>query len=882
MAELASCEDITGLRLRLRANGYRPVPIAGAHLGVKGAGKRPLMKAWETVCADADDVEITRWAKAQINCQNTGLLCGGLIGVDIDVLDDALAEKLAQLAMEKLGPTPLRRIGRAPKLLLAYRSAINFAKIQTAEIMMLEGPVARVEILATGQQFVAFGTHPETRAPYHWPDASPLEIRFDDLPAVDETACREYVRLAERMIRDAGGMTREEEKSRDRQGRIIAGLKQNGPPSRELIEEALAHVANDDLSYDSWIRVGLALYAALGSAGRDLWESWSAQSSKNEPVFTAGKWDSFAGVRSITAGTLFWLARQNGWRANVAQGNAGRGSSFATPSNVSGNGVAVSGDNDGRPVIRIRNGFLHVAVDQGEGALLQRGLEFYQRGNLVVRPTMTAIAVSGGREVRAQRLVNVKAHHMSEAFNKAASWMRFDKREGEWVKTDCSLRIAETYLAREGQWRLPVLTGVINCPTLRADGSILDQPGYDLRTGLLYDPQEGVFPLLSRAPERDEAMRALDFLLEVVATFPFVSDADRSVALSAILTTLIRRSLPTAPLHGFNAPTAGTGKSMLVDMASLVATGSLAAVIAQGKTEEEMEKRLGAALIAGDQLISIDNCESALGGELLCQCLTQQSLKVRILGKSINAETPCNAAMFATGNNLTLSGDMTRRALRCTLDAGVERPELRRFDQDPLALIAGNRGDYVAAALTVLLAFHAAGRPQQRDPLGSFVEWSRWVRDSLIWLGQADPCDTMEQLREADPKLEALMTVLEQWHSVVGFERVTVRELIEKATAQQQNYFGRNDFIHPEFRESLLAVAGDGGAVNGARLGKWIAANQNRIVHDRRIVSAGVSAGRQRWRVESLGRGDRASDHPVTNITKFLDKVTNASINYQT
>lgn len=111
-----------------------------------------------------------------------------------------------------------------------------------------------------------------------------------------------------------------------------------------------------------------------------------------------------------------------------------------------------------------------------------------------------------------------------------------------------------------------------------------------------------------------------------------------------------------------------------------------------------MEKRLGSTLIAGDVMIAIDNCEEPLGGGLLCQAMTQTSLKVRILGSSINAEVPSNATVFATGNNLTLAGDMTRRAIRATLDAGVERLELR--------------------------AFHIAGRPSQTVPLGSCTAWS--------------------------------------------------------------------------------------------------------------------------------------------------------------
>lgn len=848
-APAAELEDPTELRLQLHRHGYRPVPVLGAHVAMKAAGKRPMMKGWETVCASADEAEIARWTRAQRNCTNTGLLCGTLVGIDVDVLDHQHAHRVTCIATEMLGMTPACRIGRAPKILLIFRTDEPFDKIQTPEFHMLDGTVARVEILATGQQFVAFGIHPDTKAPYYWPECSPLDVPLHALPPVTKDRCAAFIAAAEKYLRKVGGYSTADRREIEREGRKAAGLKRNQAPSRELVEEAVAHIPNDDLPYDDWIKVGLALYAALGPEGRDLWEGWSARADKNDPEYTAEKWDSFSSVRSVTVGTLFWLARQNGWRAERVE--RVRTSRARSPEGQD----ADDDDEDGRPVIRIFAGFLHRAVDMAEGALMQAGLGYYQRGSMVVRPAMVPVAVSDGRTVDAPRLVDVKAHHMAEAFTRAANWKRFDKREGEWLSTDCPHRIAETFLAREGQWRLPVLTGIINCPTLRADGSILDLPGYDAQTGLLFDPQDVQFPALPRDPDRDMALRALAYLKDLISTFPFVTEGDRAVALSAILTALVRRSLPTAPLHGFNAPTAGTGKSMLVDLASLIATARPAPVIAQGKSEEEMEKRLGAALIAGDVLIAIDNCEEPLGGELLCQTMTQTSLKVRILGKSVNAEVPSNAAIFATGNNLTFEGDMTRRALRATLDAGVERPELRAFDRDPLAMVSERRGDYVSAGLTVLRAFHVAGRPQQRAPLGSFTDWSRWIRDALIWLGEADPCDTMEELRGADPKLEALTSVLEGWREVIGLQPASVRDVIERATEQRPQLYGRAEFVHPEFREALLRVAGEGGAINGRRLGKWIGSHQNRIVGGLRLINAGVSAGHTRWQLQHAEPG---------------------------
>jgi len=263
--------------------------------------------------------------------------------------------------------------------------------------------------------------------------------------------------------------------------------------------------------------------------------------------------------------------------------------------------------------------------------------------------------------------------------------------------------------------------------------------------------------------------------------------------------------------------------------------------------------------LTGEATIAIDNCEEALGGELLCQTMTQTSLKVRILGKSINAEVPSNSAVFATGNNLKFQGDMTRRAIRATLDPGVERPELRSFKRKPLVMVKEARGDYVAAGLTVLRAFFVAGRPEQRTPLGSFEDWSSWVRDALIWLGEADPCQTMEDMRGADPKLESLTTVLEQWHAVIGEAPISVRELIDRAAEQRPQMFGKAEFVHPELRESLLVVAGEGGAINSRRLGKWIGANQNRIVGGRKIVGATVSAGNARWQIQGAATGGARS-----------------------
>ena len=505
---------------------------------------------------------------------------------------------------------------------------------------------------------------------------------------------------------------------------------------------------------------------------------------------------------------------------------------------------------DRRPTIRIVPGGMPGCVDRAEQALLDAGLGIYQRGAFLVRPGWVRVEVADGRSVLAQRIIPIGDHALMEAMTAAARWERFDGRSGEYAPMDAPMKVVKAYKDRVGHWRLPVLTALTNAPLLRADGSLWATPGYDAASGLLYDPCGVEFPGIPERPSEEDAAAALELLRGLVATFPFVGAADRAVALSAMLTACARRSLRTAPMHAFTAPTAGSGKSKLVDLCSVIATGREAGVISQGKAEEEMEKRLGALLLAGEQVVAIDNCEAQLGGEFLCQVLTQPVVRARILGRSEAPELPSAAFVTATGNNLVLTSDLPRRAVLCRLDPQCERPELRRFAREPVAVAKAGRARYLAAALTVLRAFVVAGRPRMSDPLGSFEEWSGWVRDALLWLGEADPCGTMEEVRSQDPKLDALNAVVTHWREAIGTARVTVRDIIQRAIGSDGHSWER-EFSHSEFREALLTVAGEGGAVNGRRLGKWLAANRGRIVAGRRIVQAGLNAGTMTWKLEA-------------------------------
>ena len=162
------------------------------------------------------------------------------------------------------------------------------------------------------------------------------------------------------------------------------------------------------------------------------------------------------------------------------------------------------------------------------------------------------------------------------------------------------------------------------------------------------------------SPSRADAVAALGRLKEVIEDFPFVDMPSRSVALSAMLTVVCRKSMRTAPLHGFTAPTMGTGKSLIADVVAALGTGRDAPVMSQGATEEEDEKRLLSVLMQGDPVVVIDNVTRPVTGDALCSILTSETWQNRKLGTNDQIRVPTQTLFIANGNNLQFREDRRR------------------------------------------------------------------------------------------------------------------------------------------------------------------------------------------------------------------------------
>jgi len=289
---------------RLIANGYSILPIAP---GTKKPGRYRSgvwgeFPGWPQYAErQPTELEVATWSKWP--GAGIGVVGGSVAAVDIDIVDDPdLALQIEHLCREHLGDSPALRIGRAPKRLLVYRATTPFKGIKRHPI----------EVLCAGQQFVAYAVHPDTGAPYVWPEEGLADLDIDSLPEISEEQAHAFLDAAMALIPEHLRPVRLETGPSNK---TAAGLAQEG--TLPAIKSALAWLPNADLDYDSWMRVGMALKGALGAAGADLFASWSAQAGKNVPAFTDKSWASFKPT-SIGAGTIYHMAMERGWKPDAA------------------------------------------------------------------------------------------------------------------------------------------------------------------------------------------------------------------------------------------------------------------------------------------------------------------------------------------------------------------------------------------------------------------------------------------------------------------------------------------------------------------------------------------------------------------------------------
>jgi len=498
---------------------------------------------------------------------------------------------------------------------------------------------------------------------------------------------------------------------------------------------------------------------------------------------------------------------------------------------------------------------------------LEADEKLFQRNHQLVQVVRSSEARKSDpvkRELGSPLIRSVQAPTLRELLTCVVQWRAFKHRSGQATveKAHPPAWSVNAILAR-GQWEgIRHLLGVVEVPTLRADGSAIEQAGYDEATGLLYVPS-GDFPSLPKNPTQKDAEDAADLLLEIVRDFPFKT-GHNVVFLAGLLTAIGRFLIDgPVPLFLFEANTSGAGKTLLCDIIAMITTGRPMTRTGYYHDAVETDKQITSTALAGDSVVLFDNIENGgrFGNSALDRALTGRTWRGRLLGK--NEMTPpldLTTVFFASGNNLALVGDVVRRIVNGRLESPEERPEERTgfaisacqcgCRGDLLDHVRRHRAAFVIAAVTILKAFVLA-KPldPQLTPM-DFPAWAGLIRNAVRWATGLDPALGRKDLADSDPEREYHAAFLEGWLEVQTARRVNGMTVADFLRTLCQDDLGG---AYPKAREAIqnLWPKVESGKLPSSRsIGMKIGAIRGKVFGSKRFEGIPGADGFKIWCVK--------------------------------
>jgi hypothetical protein len=818
-------------------------------------GKAPFQKNWTTRAP----LPFSEAAERYRSNQNVGVrLSDDWLVIDYDPRNDPMAKEgvplgsYANLILE-IGADPsrwpsVRTGGGGLHVYLRKKAGQKIA----GSIVGYPG----VELKSLGSQVVAAGSiHPVTGALYSWLDP----IDEDGETLLDENFDPD-IRLAEaptapprllRMVERGAAQKHHEEGGPD-------GVS----PVR--IAELLAVLDVESFrDHDSWFKLMASCHHGSNGLAREEFVEWSTSDPTYADQFEAigERWDSLAEGCSApcTIRTLYKHVADSG-NSHLIGGRSDPDADFSE-------GVDRPDASCGavRPIakkeIRVQAGGLVSSAENGKQALFEQfGHEIFQaRGQLVRVLSYDSPEMDGTIRYCPGATVLIPVHEswLLKRLAQSATWYRVSHQVGGKPKkspVDPRSQTARIIMNDQGEWPFHHVRAMVNAPTLDVStGELVTSPGMNSTTGLLATFDAASFPEAQLEIGRDGATERLqDVERMLFRGMPFADEVSRSVAVSSLVTALVRPTMRAAPMHLFDAAMPGSGKSKLASVVGVIATGVEPAASAWASNEEENEKRLSSLLRRSAPVILFDNIDSArgdlIGGNLLNIVLTQEPAASRILGKSEYENLNTRVMLLGTGNNLRVVGDTMRRVVKCRLDARCPDPERRVFDWDPVQVAREMRPGIVMKLLEALAEYYRAGKPCNPTSVGSFEDWTH-IRGLMIWCGYSDPALSMSELKARDSSRASMLVAFETWSHAFDDKWVTAAD-IEQFLADSDDMdcqFGRQLFDGKEaVREALLD-----GKVTKNWIGKQLAQADGQAVENY-YLEVKRTARASRFRVASF------------------------------
>lgn len=338
-----------------------------------------------------------------------------------------------------------------------------------------------------------------------------------------------------------------------------------------------------------------------------------------------------------------------------------------------------------------------------------------------------------------------------------------------WVKTQVSGkdRIPQELMAMPVYPGVRPLDGVASAATLREDGSVLCEPGYDSKTRLYFSGE----PLeLSHKPTREEGVQAMKRVQRIFRQFP-INALARSAHLSMLLSAVARPYIQgPCPVLLVDANQKQSGKSLLAQSVSIVMTGRMGTRVDWVQKDELMPEKLHACMCTDPRILFFDNVRNGitLKSETLDGAMTAMNITRRGHYSHQNMDMPFKPLVLITGNGFSVGGDMGPRSMYIRVETKLEHPE-ERDDLEIKNLIEHlkeHRTEIIKDLITMWRAWIAAGEPGEVVPWHTVTGWEK-VRKMLVWYGRKDPKLASKSSKvddeEAIVKAGIVKLILEKW-----------------------------------------------------------------------------------------------------------------------
>ena len=490
-----------------------------------------------------------------------------------------------------------------------------------------------------------------------------------------------------------------------------------------------------------------------------------------------------------------------------------------------------------KSLIRVVAGELHRVVSAAEKELAKSG-QHYQSGGLIV-------TIATNQETGDPSVVPVNGPTLTKVLSQCAAWEKYNEKHGGFIACDPPARHIAVLNDSQTYAHLAHLKGIARQPYFHeSDGKLVTEAGYDKVSQIfgVFDSRKFVTP----EPSVEAALAALALLNELLVEFSYALPIDKSAALAAIFTAVTRTTYAYAPAFHTKASTIGSGKTYQNELISAFAKPGLTQKVSYPTTSEEATKAILSLLLPAPAVIEFDDMATDwIPHGIINRMLTAESITDRILGVSKTATVSTRTLFLSSGNNVGPVRDLLRRVITINIDHRCATPATKSYKGSPVEAVRKDRGRYVAAVLTIILAWKAAGSPRTNvENIATYGgAWADYCRHPLIWLGLADPATALLEQIKHDPDADALLALMKAWHKRFGSTPTTVRKVIRETFELMGDDALRDAICEFPVEER--------GSINPSKFGWILKKNVNRIVGDYTFQQS-TADGRVAWVVTKI------------------------------